>query len=82
MTQQGCQHYSLILANKKGDFKDPLILLYICLACGTPQLVYPVEHFENNKVAKAQLLKMAKEIKLPSLSKRQETELLKKYSTS
>lgn len=82
MTQQGCQHYSLILANKKGDFKDPLILLYICLACGTPQLVYPVGHFQDNKVAKAQLLKMAKEIELPKLSPRQEKELLKKYPTS
>jgi len=82
MTTQGCQHYGLILANKTGEFIDPLIKMYICLSCGTPQLVYPVEHFENNKVAKAQLLKMAKDIKLPSLSKRQESELLKKYSTS
>jgi len=75
-----CEHYSLILANKKGDFKDPLILLYICLACGTPQLVYPIGHFESNKVAKAQLLKMAKEIELPSLNRKQKRELVKKYS--
>jgi len=77
MTVQGCGHFGLILANKKGDFKDPEILMYICLKCGTPQLVYPVGHFENNKIAKAQLLKMAKDIVLPKLSKRQESELLK-----
>jgi len=82
MTEQGCPHYGLILANKTGEFKDPLIKLYICLKCGTPQLVYPVGHFENNEVAKAQLLKMAQDIELPSLSKKQKKELLKKSTSS
>jgi len=77
-----CGHYSLILANKKGDFKDPLVLLYICLRCGTPQLVCPVNHFENNEVAKAQLLQMAKEIQLPKLNRKQKRELMKKSTNS
>lgn len=80
--QQGCVHAGLILANKVGDFIDPLIKMYICLSCGTPQLVYPVGHFENNEVAKAQLLKMAKDIELPSLNRKQKRELIKKYSST